>query len=170
MVFKLNLCTSKQGAMISATHLHSMIIHFPIALIITGFLSEIIALLIKKEFFNKAAFYLLLLGALSAIAAYLSGESAGEGIESGPLKAPMELHENAAMITLWLAIATALFRVIVTFLKTNRPWTRWVGILLFIALIGSVTRTGYLGGQLVFSHGAGVKLALPDFTNTEPED
>ena len=156
--------------MISATHLHAMIIHFPIALLMAGFLSEVIALFIKKEFFSQAAFYLLILGALGATAAYLTGGYAGEGIEEGPLKNPMELHEEAAAITLWLAIITALFRAVISYFKYNRFWVKWVGIILFTALVGSVARTGYLGGQLVYSHGAGVQLALPDFGNTDNDD
>lgn len=156
--------------MISATHLHAMIIHFPIALLMAGFLSEVIALFIKKEFFSQAAFYLLILGALGATAAYLTGGYAGEGIEEGPLKNPMELHEEAAAITLWLAIITALFRAVIFYFKYNRFWVKWVGIILFTALVGSVARTGYLGGQLVYSHGAGVQLALPDFGNTDNDD
>ena len=151
--------------MISATHLHAMIIHFPIALLMAGFLSEIIALFIKKEFFRQAAFYLLILGALGATAAYLTGGYAGEGIEEGPLKKPMELHEQTATITIWLAIITALFRAAVFYFKYDRSWVKWVGVILFAALAGSVSRTGYLGGQLVYSHGAGVELALPDFGN-----
>lgn len=156
--------------MISATHFHAMIIHFPIALLLAGFLSEIIALFIKKEFFSQAAFYLLILGALGAVTAYISGSFAGEGIEEGPLKNPVGLHEGAATITLWLAIITALFRVAVVYFKYNRKWVKWVGIVLFVALVGSVVRTGYLGGQLVYSHGAGVQLALPDFGNSGGED
>ena len=156
--------------MISATHLHAMIIHFPIALLMAGFFSEVIALFIKKEFFSQAAFYLLMLGALGATAAYLTGGYAGEGIEEGPLKKPMELHEQAATFMLILAIVTALFRVVVYYFRYNRSWTKWVGIILFTALVGSVARTGYLGGQLVYSHGAGVELALPDFNNPDDED
>ncbi len=151
--------------MITATHLHAMIIHFPIALLMAGFLSEIIALFSKKDFFRQAAFYLLILGALGATAAYLTGGYAGEGIEEGPLKKPMQLHEQAATFTLVLAIVTALFQAAVLYFKYNRSWVKWVGVILFTALAGSVSRTGYLGGQLVYSHGAGVELALPDFGN-----
>ncbi len=115
--------------MISATHLHAMIIHFPIALLMAGFLSEIIAFFFKKEFFSQAAFYLLILGALGASAAYLTGSFAGEGIEEGPLKNPMELHDQAATFTLLLAIITALFRIVVFYFKYNRSWVKWVGIL-----------------------------------------
>lgn len=151
--------------MISATHLHAIIIHFPIALLLVGFLSELLALFIKKDFLKNTAFYLLLLGALGAIAAYVSGNYAGDGIEEGPLKIPMELHEQAALITLWLAIITALFSVLIYYFKIQNSKAKWAGILLYALLAVSVARTGYLGGQLVFSHGVGVELALPDFNN-----
>ena len=153
--------------MISATHLHAMIIHFPIALLVVGFISELIAVFIKNEFFKNAAFYLLLLGALGAIIAYISGSYAGEGIEEGPLLIPMELPEDAALITLWLSIFTALFSVVVYYFKAQNAKIKWLGILLYTLLVISVARTGYLGGQLVFSHGAGVELALPDFNNLQ---
>ncbi|WP_291125232.1 DUF2231 domain-containing protein [Flavobacterium sp. UBA6031] len=156
--------------MISATHIHAMVIHFPIALLMVGFLSEVLALISKKDFFKNTAFFLLLLGALGAIAAYISGGYAGDGIEDGPLKQPIELHEAAATLTLWLSIVTALFRVVIYFFNYNRAWTKWLGILLFTALIGSVVRTAYLGGQLVYAHGAGVELTLPEFNNSSPEE
>lgn len=149
--------------MISATHIHAMIIHFPIALLMAGFFSEGLALVSKKEFFKNAAFFLLILGALGAIASFISGGYAGEGIEDGPLKEPVELHEAAALLTLSLSIITALFRVVIYYFKYDKVWTRWLGIFLFALLIGSVTRTAYLGGQLVYAHGAGVELALPEF-------
>jgi len=156
--------------MISATHFHAMIIHFPIALLMAGFLSEILGLVTKKEFYKNAAVFLLLLGALGAIVAYVSGNLAGEGIGEGPLKDPLELHELAANVTLWLAVVTALLRVIVFYFKYDRRWIRWSFIILFTVLAGSVATTGYLGGQLVYKHAAGVQLALPDFGNISNED
>ncbi len=156
--------------MITATHLHAMIIHFPIALLIAGFFSEVVAMFSKKVFFKNAAVYLLLLGALGAMAAYFSGYYAGEGIEEGPLKGPIEKHEDAATLTLWLTIIAAIFRVAIFYFKYNRLWIKWVGIILFATVIGAVARTGYLGGQLVYSHGAGVQLALPDFSHTMDDE
>lgn len=149
--------------MLTSPHIHAMVIHFPIALILVGFFSEIIALISKKQFFKNTSFYLLLLGALGAIVAYISGSYAGDGMIDGILQKPMELHEEAATITLWLASITALFRVSLYYFKYERTWSKWVGVILFTALVGSVARTGYLGGQLVFQHGAGIELALPDF-------
>ena len=69
--------------MISATHLHAMIVHFPIALLFVGFLFDLLSLATKKPSFKTAALYLLVLGAIGAVAAYLSGNAAGDGMDDG---------------------------------------------------------------------------------------
>ena len=84
---------------------------------------------------------MLLLGALGAGAAYLSGGYAGEGIEEGPLEGPIELHEQAALVTLGLAIATALFKVVIFYFKYKAGWTNVISIMLFLALVGAVDTT-----------------------------
>jgi uncharacterized membrane protein len=149
--------------MITAPHFHALVIHFPIALIIVGFFTELIALFSKREFFKHASFYLLLLGALSAIVAFVSGSYAGDGMTDGFLQAPMELHEEAALITLWLAISMALIRSAMYYFNYHKAWAKWASFILFVGLVGYVARTGYLGGELVFKHGAGIELVLPDF-------
>lgn len=147
-----------------------MAIHFPIALLIIGFLFELAAFFYKGSFFRQAAFYLLLLGTLGTIASYLTGNAAGEGMEEGALAKAMEQHEEAATITLWLSCAVAVIYLAMAIFKYQKTWARIISILLFAAIIVSVARTGYMGGQLVYKHGAGVELALPDFTNPEKED
>lgn len=156
--------------MITAPHLHAIVIHFPIALLIVGFFSEIIAIFSKKKFFKNASYYLLLLGSLGAIVAYISGSYAGDGMTDGILQAPMEAHEEAAVFTLWLAIITALSRVAIYYFKYKQPWAKWTSFILFLGLVVSVGRTGYLGGELVFKHGAGIELALPDFGDPTVKD
>ena len=156
--------------MISATHLHAMAVHFPIALLITGFLSELASFIFKKSFFRQAAFCLLILGTLGTIVSYLAGNSAGDGMEEGTLGKAMELHEQAATIALWLTVFTAVIYLATAFFKYQKNWARITSVILFAAVIAAIARTGYLGGQLVYKHGAGVELALPDFSNPEKED
>lgn len=153
--------------MISYTHLHAMVVHFPVALLMTGFLFEVISFFYKKEFFHQSAFNLLILGMLGTAVSYLTGNGAGEGMEEGPLNKAMELHEQAATISLWLTIITTLIYTGIYFFKYNRSWLRITAVFLFALVIGSIVRTGYFGGQLVYKHGAGVELALPDFSNPD---
>jgi uncharacterized membrane protein len=149
--------------MFTAPHLHAMFIHFPIALLIVSFLTELLTVFFKSKFLWNVAFYILILGTLGTIAAYISGIYAGDGINEGLLQLPIEKHEEAAFITLCLALVLSVYKLALKFFEFQKTWSNWLSIILYVLLIGSVARTGYLGGQLVFKHGAGVELALPDF-------
>lgn len=155
--------------MLTAPHIHAMVIHFPIALLMAGFLSELIALFSKRQFFKNASLYLIVLGALGAIVAFISGSYAGDGMTDGLLQKPIGMHEEAAIVTLWLAIITVLFKATIYVLHYERAWAKWTSFILFALLIGSVARTGFLGGELVFKHGAGIELVLPDFGEQSAE-
>ncbi|MEW5842323.1 MAG: DUF2231 domain-containing protein [Bacteroidota bacterium] len=147
--------------MIDTTHLHPMIVHFPIALIIVGFLAELLSFFIKKEFFSTAAFYLLILGTLGVVAAYFTGQYAGDGItEVGALKQALETHEDAAELTLWLMVAAAGARIAMVLLKKYHGAFKILAFVLFFVGVVSVARTGFYGGELVYKHAAGVKINL----------
>lgn len=146
--------------MIDISHIHPMLVHFPIALLIAGFFSDILGLFVKKEFFTRAGFYLLILGTLGAIAAVITGHMAGDGIESGALKQAVEVHEDAGTLTLWLALITSAFRVVLIWLEKYRGILKAVALVLFFATVLSVARTGYYGGELVYKHAAGVEFSL----------
>lgn len=149
--------------MISASHFHAMAVHFPIALILAAFLSEIVFFLNQKDFYRYASFYLLILGVSGVLAAYVSGNNAADGMKDALLKNPIEMHEDAATITLWLAIVTVIIKGAMYNFNYQKAWARWISFLLFAVLVGYVVRTGLLGGELVFKHGAGIELTLPDF-------
>ncbi|MBK8557822.1 MAG: DUF2231 domain-containing protein [Lewinellaceae bacterium] len=156
--------------MISATHLHAMLVHFPIAILFVGFFSEILGLVTKKDFFKKAGFYLLILGTAGAVASYFSGDAAGEGMEDGTLGQAIELHENAAIWSIILATATVGTRLLWETMKTKKNLVYAFSFLLYTGTIGVVSYTGYLGGQLVYKHAAGVELGLPAFNDTQPAE
>jgi uncharacterized membrane protein len=142
-------------------YIHPMIVHFPIALVIVAFATEVTGAILHREFFSKTALLLLVLGALGAIAAYISGNIAGDGVtEAGPLGAALEEHEDAATLTLWLVIIVAVIRTFMAYKRWMSGWRQWLAVLLLGLSVASVARTGHLGGQLVFRHAAGVQLDL----------
>lgn len=147
--------------MIDTQLLHPMIVHFPIALLIVGLLADAIGLFSKKEFYSKAGFYLLILGTLGVLAAYFSGDLAGEGVtEAGPLKQALENHEEAAELSVWLMAAAALLRITFVIIKKYAGILKWGAFTLFLIGVLSIARTGYYGGELVFKHAAGVQFNL----------
>ena len=147
-----------------------MIVHFPIALLMVGFLAELIGLITRRSFFSHASFFLLVLAAASAITAYLTGDAAGDGMEGGSLKKAMDLHENAAVITLWITIAAAAVRTLFELMKNKVNWLKIAAFVLFAAAVAGVGRTGYLGGQLVYKHAAGVELGIGNMNDTLTEE
>lgn len=147
--------------MFDLSFIHPMIVHFPIALLIVGFLSDLLGLIIKKDFFSRTGYYLLILGTVGVVAAYLSGSSAGEGItEAGTLKQALETHENAGELTLWIMVFAALFRIALVFTKNYKGVFQLIGLLIFFVGVLSIARTGYYGGELVFKHAAGVQFNI----------
>lgn len=155
--------------MVTEQHLHALVIHFPIALLIIGFFSELIAIFSKSSFFKNVSFYLLSIGTLSVIVAYISGSYAGEGITDGIFQKPLGMHKEAALVTLVLSIITVFSKAAIFFFNYQKAWSKWTSFLMFTFLVGSVTRTAFLGGELVFKYGAGIELALPDFSEVPLE-
>ncbi|MCO6488433.1 MAG: hypothetical protein J5I98_08450 [Phaeodactylibacter sp.] len=153
--------------MFTASHLHAMLVHFPIALLIVGFLFDLAGTFGNRHFFRQAGLALLVLGAIGAVAAFFSGEAAGAGMEGGSLGKAVALHEQAAAITAWGSVGVALLRLSLLALNRYQGWLRSLNLLLFALLIASVARTGYLGGQLVYRHAAGVELNISSLTDTE---
>jgi uncharacterized membrane protein len=163
-------------SMLDFTHLHPMLVHFPIALLIIGLLADIVGVFTKREFYSRMALVLLILGTVGLIAAYFSGHQAAEGLmETGPLSMAVETHEEAALLTLWLMIATTLVRLGLTVMRKYSGFVRLIPLAIFIMGVGSMVRTGYYGGELVFKHAAGVQLNIGSFAgehqeSTEQED
>ncbi len=139
--------------------LHPIMVHFPIALILTACAAELVGAFTRRPFFTKAALLLLVVGALGAVAAYITGDAAGDGVEkAGALKSALEAHEDAATFTLWVIIGIALVRSFLAYRKLIGGWLRWGVVVMLLVGVAAIGRTGYLGGELVFKHAAGVQM------------
>jgi len=156
--------------MFTATHLHAMIVHFPVALVLVAFVSELIGLIFKKQFYLQVSFYIIVLAGLGAVAAYLTGDAAGDGMDGGSLQRALEAHEESAAFTLWLTMAAAGVKIVLYYIKNEMRWLKILAFTLLFAATGSVARTGYLGGQLVFKHAAGVELGIGNFDTLQNDE
>lgn len=144
--------------MFSSTHYHPMVVHFPIALLAVAFLADTVGLLIKKEHcFHKAGFILQVLGTLGVIAAFFSGdEFTSWETFAGPTKDAFLLHQDAAIITIWIAITATVARILIVMMKKFTGVLKWVCIILLFVSMLSVLRTGFLGGDLVLNFLMGI--------------
>jgi uncharacterized membrane protein len=143
-------------AMFDTSHLHPLIVHFPIALLITGFVADTVFLLYKKEAcLSKLGFYLMLAGTLGAIAAVLSGNFFTQEL-SGSVEAVRERHETFANITMWLMIVASVIRLFLLKRGGASPRAALGVYILYLIGVVLVSYTGMLGGTMVYDYLIGI--------------
>ena len=138
--------------MFDSSHLHPMVVHFPIAIIMVGFLADLASLLFKKEkCLSTMGFYLEVLGVLAAIVAFGTGYFLTGEVpeEAGPLR---EQHELFATLTLVTIILAAFFRILIVYLKKEETNLKYVAMGIFFFAFVFVGITGFLGGLLVINY------------------
>lgn len=146
----------------SLGHLHPIVIHFPLALLISGGLFSLGSRLIRPEglrhAFQVAGAWNFRIGALFILPALITGWAAFQTVaHDAPSHAAMTLHRNWALATgaAFLGLAVLSWR------GRGKAWPTgglaWATLFLGLALLGV---TGYLGGTLVYRHGLGVQ-SLP---------
>lgn len=147
--------------------LHPKFVHFPIALFLAYTLFEIAGMLIKKDFLPKAAYLLLLLSILGAVAAVLTGNQAlgvAERLSDLDVSIPLgalSKHEDYANFAMWYMVILAAFRTYLIVKKKFNGWLRYSFIV--FSLIGSllIYEAALLGGKLVYQYGVGTEVIKP---------
>jgi uncharacterized membrane protein len=139
--------------MLDTAHLHPMVVHFPIALIYVGFLAEFLSLIIKKEkCLSRTGFYLLMLGTLSAIVAWSTGQLFTDEPAQGAIVAIFSKHETGGLVTMILMIAASLFRLYLVIRKQEESSLKWVAFGIYFLAFAAVTFTGLMGGTMVYEY------------------
>ena len=134
--------------MSNLNHFHPFSIHFPIALIITGFAILSIYMLMKKQqqLFNTAFF--LIVAALAGMGiAYISGEYFTPDL-NGKLHQAKELHEFYAKLSSFITLGAVVFWIVLH--KRKPTLALWVFYIAILTATIFILYTGYLGGSLVY--------------------
>lgn len=139
-------------------NIHPIIIHFPIALIFTAVLFDFFGLINShKEWLNKGAILLFVLGALGLLAAFLSGQYAAAHLSIPKSLYPaLKAHSEWAERTLFFFGFYAAFRLIIMW--WNKQRSHVISIIVFLigfAGLFLIYETGVHGGNLVYNHGVG---------------
>lgn len=122
-------------------HLHNKIIHVPIGFSLAAFLLSLLSF--RSKDLEPAVRWLVLVAALGALAAYVSGGGQAEEFEGGAKEWVVEIHER-------LGIATACALWVWTISLWVAPLKRWafpIGLLAVVLLLA----TGFFGG--IVAHG-----------------
>lgn len=138
--------------MISITHIHPMLVHFPIALVMLGFIAEWASFYFKKEtYLSTLGFYLLIAGTATALFALLSGVIFTAEM-SGKSDEVKQTHEMFAWITLSILVAASALRIYLKLKNSENTNWKWLAFALFGMAAISVSITGFLGGTLVYNY------------------
>ena len=134
-----------------------MVVHFPIALIMTGFLADLIYLFWKKDpCITKAGFWLMLLGTLGAAAALLTGIYFTSHPSEGEIAGVFERHETGALTALVIMALGSALRIYLVSAKKEQPLLKWAVFGFYLAGVAAVSYTGFLGGSMVFDYMVGL--------------
>lgn len=159
----------KIEALDGLSHLHPILVHFPIALIFAAVFTYFLGSLLKSDEFLVTAKWTLFLGTLGAVAAVGSGFLAEEAVSmTGEVSEIFEWHERMAFVTLLLALTACAWGFLA---KVYFPGKGKKAFFLLLVILGfCLMMTGYLGGQLVYTHGVGVQAGRGDPVHTASGD
>jgi uncharacterized membrane protein len=163
-------------------NLHVVLVHYPLALLITGTLIELFSFMWRRHSFRAAGRWMILLGALCAIPTVLSGVYAlydvanptGESVDwkQAVKDSPLNNQQWAILkdhLLLETSATVAALLVALTWIGCSDSWRRRLHLPLLIILLGAcgLTAAGaWHGGEVVYRFGTGVG-ARPGAT-TEP--
>lgn len=142
-----------------APSIHPLLVHFPIAILFVAVAIDIGALILReKPFWRQAAMMMYILGGVSVLAAYLAGKQAADlvflSIEGN---AALTEHADLGLWMLWVFGVFAIVRPIVDLTGLGRKMAvRIVMLVIPLAGLFLVYKTGEHGAELVFKYGAGV--------------
>lgn len=134
-------------------HLHPMVVHFPIALLISAFIFETGYHLFKRESLHQTAIYIY--GLAVCVTPFVVWTGLLEA-ERNHLNHPvLTLHRNFALVVCWMSLISVpgLWWIH----KRSTKIFKLVFLILLAVLSACVVVTAFNGGRLVYEYGIGVE-------------
>lgn len=139
--------------------LHPILAHFPIGLVITAALIEVVAWILDKRILHRVAIVNLIVGTVLLIPVILTGLEAEEAVFTlDPEHETLEVHETFAFVSAGLMVLLTIWAI----LGFRRWEDRAPVFFVMVLLVGaaSIGVAGYYGGKLVYTHGIGMNEEL----------
>ena len=140
--------------------IHPKVVHFPVALLTTYSILEIIGIVFNKEFITKSALLILCLGVVTSLLAVLTGtQAAAEFVYwTDDSLALLNNHQTSATYLLWFSAIICGLRIFVVIKKKFVGLIKYVFVALAIVILFIVFQTGSYGGDLVKKYGIGTDI------------
>ena len=133
---------------------HPMVVHFPIALLLTAVLIDLGAILLKRPAWHAVGLWNLCLGTLGAGVAVWTGLRAAEVAKhTFEIHQVMERHEMCGIATLTCGSLIMLWRLWTRDRLKNRA--RMLTMLAMFLMASTLAYGAHLGGRLVYEFGVG---------------
>lgn len=145
-----------------APSIHPMLVHFPIALLITAAVLDITGLVLKKDGrLRFCAVTVYVLGVMGALASFFTGRDAGDSIllsaDANPF---LTDHADWALRLVWFFGIYALIRIVELWrYETPRAALWWPLTIIGAGGLFLVQETAERGARLVYEQGVGVVAA-----------
>ncbi len=134
--------------------LHPLIVHFPIALLLTAVFIDLSALVFKRPGWHRVGLWNLTLGTCAAGVAVLTGLQAEDVAKhSFEVWQVLALHKRLGLSTLILGLMGVACRLRRRDRLNRRE--RLATLVLAAIMTGTLTWGAYLGGRLVYEFGVG---------------
>ena len=133
---------------------HPLVVHFPIALLLTAVGLDLLALILKRQHLYGVALWNLALGTLGAGVAVWTGDQASDiAKHSFEIYQVMELHRKLGIATLILGSLAVVWRL----WRRDQLgcWARRLALLMMLGMTGTLAYGAHLGGRLVYEFGVG---------------
>lgn len=154
--------------MMSLTHIHPMLVHFPLVLWPIGTLLLVLAVLngralTERTFIVQGAVWSLLIGSVVALLAAAFGDLALDVAKDlGFPEAPLEDHEETVSIAVWLFVVVTAVLGWVHFKSVAVPgWLKPALVVASLVGVGVAIYGAWLGGNLVYELGVNVAAVHP---------
>ena len=139
--------------------MHPPVAHFIIALPVIVLLLEIVNLIAKKRAIGVTAFFLLALTVAAAAAAYLTGSVDGKAawdLLTQDGQTAVKAHKLFGTYLLLASGIVLLFKLLSSIIQ--RGLMKGMFLLVLIIFVVGILKQGKEGGELVYVHGANVKI------------
>ena len=139
--------------------MHPPVAHFIIALPVIILLLEIVNLIVKKRAIGVTSFFLLILTVVAAIAAFYTGSADGKAawdILTQDGQSAVKAHKLFGTYLMLASVVVVLFKLLSSLVQ--RGLMKAVYLLVLIVFVAGILKQGKEGGELVYTHGANVKI------------
>ena len=135
-------------------NIHPLFVHFPIAFLVGAALFYLLAWILRKDHLAITAFWVLILGTISAAATVATGLYAEEGVMIARSVREQLLghHEDLMVTTLCLSVGLAIWATVA------RPFPkrgRLIFMLVFLGLLVVMSFGADYGARMVYDYNAG---------------